>query len=92
MALAGLAGVVAVTGAGATKVVAAYGEGRTNCSAQSVVQVAAPSAIADAVRHAADQVEARGDVCASCSVSSSPFHATVAACSSIALWLWRGVR
>ena len=31
MALAGLAGVVAVTGAGATKVVAAHGEGRTNC-------------------------------------------------------------
>lgn len=70
MALAGLAGVVAVTGAGATKVVAAHGEGRTNCSAQSVVQVAAPAAIADAVRHAADQVEARGDVCASYSVSS----------------------
>ena len=29
---------------------------------------------------------------ASCTSNSSPCHATVAACGSMALWLWRGVR
>lgn len=69
-ALAGLVAVTAVTAGGATKVVAAHGEGEKHCSSTSVVQVAAPEAIADAIRHAADQVEARGDVCASYSVNT----------------------
>lgn len=69
-ALVALAGVLGMSGFGVSRVVAAAGGASSSCTSPSVIQVAAPEAIADSVQHAADAVEKTGGVCASFSVSA----------------------
>lgn len=70
LALSALAGVLGLTGWGGAHVAAAANRTSTSCQHPQTVQVAAPTAIVDAVRHAAQAVEDQGEACVSYQVNA----------------------